>query len=60
MPESPIVGIRLTPEDVALLEALERHEERSRSDVIRRAIRAYAASLGVTAAPAKRSKAKRK
>jgi predicted transcriptional regulator len=56
MTEKPIVGIRLDPEELALLEALAEHEERSRSDVVRRAIRAYAEKLGVKAKPVKRPK----
>ncbi|HEX2876956.1 MAG TPA: ribbon-helix-helix protein, CopG family [Polyangiaceae bacterium] len=56
MVEKPIVGIRLSPDELALLEALAAHEERSRSDVLRRAIRAYAEKLGVTVKPAKRPK----
>jgi predicted transcriptional regulator len=58
MVRSPIVGIRLPPDELALLEALADHEERSRSDVVRRAIRAYADKLGVKAKPAKRLKKK--
>jgi len=56
MVEKPIVGLRLAPDELALLDALAAHEERSRSDVVRRAIRAYAEKLGVTAKPAKRPK----
>ncbi len=56
MTEKPIVGIRLDPDELALLEALAAHEERSRSDVVRRAIRAYAEKLGVKAKPTKRLK----
>ena len=56
MTEKPIVGIRLDPDELALLEALAGHEERSRSDVVRRAIRAYAEKLGVKAKPVKRPK----
>jgi len=56
MTEKPIVGIRLDPDELALLEALAAHEERSRSDVVRRAIRAYAEKLGVKAKLTKRLK----
>jgi uncharacterized protein (DUF1778 family) len=56
MVEKPIVGLRLSPDELALLEAIAEHEERSRSDVVRRAIRAYAEKLGVTLKPAKRLK----
>lgn len=51
MPESPIIGIRLSPEELALLEEIERKEERSRSDVVRRAIRAYAKKCGIKKEP---------
>ena len=53
MTEKPIVGIRLDPDELALLDALAAKEERSRSDVVRRAIRAYAEKLGVKAKPSK-------
>lgn len=56
MVEKPIVGLRLSPDELALLDALAAHEERSRSDVVRRAIRVYAGTLGVTVKPAKRPK----
>lgn len=56
MVEKPIVGLRLSPDELALLEAIAAHEERSRSDVVRRAIRAYAEKLGVSVKPAKRPK----
>jgi predicted transcriptional regulator len=58
MPEKPIIGIRLDPEDVELLDAMAAKEERSRSDVVRRAIRAYAKELGV--APKTKSRAGKK
>ncbi|HKY34386.1 MAG TPA: ribbon-helix-helix protein, CopG family [Polyangiaceae bacterium] len=48
--------MRLPPDELALLEALAAHEERSRSDVVRRAIRAYAEKLGVKVKPARRPK----
>lgn len=51
MTRLPTIGVRFTREDLALLDSLAAHEERSRSDVVRRAIRAYAKSLGVDAAP---------
>jgi predicted transcriptional regulator len=56
MVEKPIVGLRLSPEELALLDAIAAQEERSRSDVVRRAIRAYAEKLGVTVKPVKRLK----
>jgi uncharacterized protein (DUF1778 family) len=56
MVRKPSVGLRLSPEELALVDALAAHEERSRSDVVRRAIHAYAEKLGVTVKPAKRPK----
>jgi predicted transcriptional regulator len=56
MVERAVVGLRLNPEELALLDALATHEERTRSDVTRRAIRAYAEKLGVKVTPAKRPK----
>jgi len=44
MPRAPTTGIRLTPEDVAILEALATAEGRTKGDVIRRALRMYAAA----------------
>lgn len=56
MVEKAVVGLRLAPEEIELLDALAAHEERTRSDVARRAIRAYAEKLGVKVKPAKRQK----
>jgi uncharacterized protein (DUF1778 family) len=56
MVEKPMVGLRMSPDEIALLDAIAAHEERSRSDVVRRAVRAYAEKLGVTVKPAKRPK----
>jgi hypothetical protein len=56
MVRKPSVGLRLSPEEIALVDALAAHEERSRSDVLRRAIHAYAEKLGVTVKPVKRPK----
>ena len=47
------VCFKVKPPDLALLEALEELEQLKRSDVIRRAIRAYAKQLGVEAEPKK-------
>lgn len=58
MVKNPIVGFRLPEEDLALLDAIAAHEERNRSDVVRRAIRAYAEKLGVKVGPAPRKKRK--
>jgi len=43
----PLVAIRLDDEDRAILAALVAHEKLTKSDVIRRAIRAYAKQLRV-------------
>jgi len=43
----PHFAVRLDDEDRALLEAISKREKLSKSDIIRRAIRAYAAELGV-------------
>lgn len=59
MPENPTIGIRFTPEELALLDALAAKEERNRSDVVRRAVRAYAEKLGAKAEPQRRAKGKR-
>jgi metal-responsive CopG/Arc/MetJ family transcriptional regulator len=47
VPKNPTIGIRFTPEELALLDAIAAKEERQRSDVVRRAVRAYAEVLGV-------------
>jgi hypothetical protein len=52
-----MVSLRLEGEDAQLLTALIEAERLSRSDVVRRAIRAYAAQLGV--GPKPRPKPKR-
>jgi hypothetical protein len=36
MVEKAVVGMRLSPEELALLDVLAAHEERTRSDVARR------------------------
>ncbi len=59
MPEKPTIGIRFTPEEIELLDTLAAKEERNRSDVIRRAIRAYAVAIGVSLAPKRRRSGKR-
>lgn len=56
MVNSQTVALRLPPDDLALLDTLAEHEERSRSDVIRRALRAYARSIGVAPKPARKRK----
>jgi len=41
------VCVKFPPDDLAILEALEQFERLKRSDIVRRAVRAYAAQLGV-------------
>jgi predicted transcriptional regulator len=43
----PHFAIRLDDEDRALLDAVARHEKLTKSDVLRRGLREYAARLGV-------------
>jgi metal-responsive CopG/Arc/MetJ family transcriptional regulator len=59
MTRSPTIGIRFTSEDLELLDLLAEKEERNRSDIVRRAIRAYAVSLGVTVKPKRKATVKR-
>jgi len=47
MADLTTVCFKVPPDDLALLEALEAIERLKRSDVVRRAIRAYAVKLGV-------------
>ena len=48
---APIQSVKLDDDDMALLEAVIRHEKLTKSDVIRRAIRFYAKALGVITEP---------
>jgi Ribbon-helix-helix protein, copG family len=61
MPE-PLLSFRFDAEDRALLDACSAHEKLTKSDIVRRALREYAAKLGVTAEEPKpqRRKPKRK
>lgn len=59
MPKSPTTGIRFSPDELALLDAVAAKEERTRSDVVRRAVRAYAEHLGVRIGAKRRAKGKR-
>ena len=43
------VCVKFPSDDLAILEALEQFERLKRSDIVRRAVRAYAAQLGVEA-----------
>lgn len=56
----PHIGLRLDTEDRALLEACSKREKLSKSDILRRALRAYAQALGVKAEPVTRGKSKPK
>ena len=49
MPGDPVVGVRLTKQETELLDQIAEHEERTRSDVVRRALRDYAVKLGLLA-----------
>ena len=59
MVRNPIVGVRFTLEDLELLDAVATKEERKRSDVVRRAVRAYAQGVGVELKVKRATKAKR-
>ena len=59
MPRKPLIALRLDPDEVELLDAMTAKEERNRSDVVRRAIRAYAEKLGVRAKAKRVAKGKR-
>lgn len=54
----PLFNFKLDGEDRALLEACSQHEKLTKSDILRRALRAYAEHLGVRVE--KRPKPKRK
>jgi predicted transcriptional regulator len=50
MTERQNTAFRLSAEELALLDRIAAKEERNRSDVMRRALLAYAEKLGVTSA----------
>jgi hypothetical protein len=50
MPER-LLNIRMDDEDRAVLDACAAAEKLTKSDILRRALRAYAKSLGVTVEP---------
>jgi len=52
------MAIRLDAEDRALLEACVKAEKLSKSDILRRALRAYAKTIGVTVGKSARRPAK--
>lgn len=56
----PHIGLRFDAEDRALLEACAAKEKLTRSDILRRALRAYAKTLGVELEPPKRQRPKPK
>jgi len=55
----PHIGLRLDPQDRALLAACARKKKLTKSDIMRLALRDYAAALGVTAEPPKMAKQSR-
>ena len=59
MPRKPTIGIRFTSEEIDLLDAIAAKEERNRSDIVRRAIRAYADQLGIESKPKRKPPGKR-
>jgi hypothetical protein len=50
------VCVKFPPDDLAVLEALEQFERLKRSDIVRRAVRAYATQLGVAVHQSDKSK----
>jgi metal-responsive CopG/Arc/MetJ family transcriptional regulator len=51
-PYSPHIIVNVDDEDRALINALIEHEKLTRSDIVRRALRAYAKQLGIEPARA--------
>lgn len=56
----PAIAFKADEETIRILALLEQHEERTRSDVIRRALRFHAEALGLTKVKPKPTKAKPK
>lgn len=56
----PLIALRLDAEDRALLDECAKREKLTKSDILRRALRAYATSLGVTTESPARPKSKPK
>ena len=54
------VCVKFPDDDLQILEALEAHERLKRSDIVRRAIRAYAKELGLVDARGQLKKTKPK
>jgi hypothetical protein len=59
MADLTTVCVKFPPDDLELLEALERVERLKRSDVVRRAVRAYAVQLGLLTPEGEPKKTKR-
>ncbi len=60
MADLTTVCVKFPPDDLELLEACAQVERLKRSDIVRRAVRAYAVQLGVPIRAAARPKTKRK
>ena len=60
MADLTTVCVKFPPDDLAVLEALEGVERLKRSDIVRRAVRAYAKQLGLLDAAGQPKKPKRK
>ena len=59
MADLTTVCVKFPPDDLAVLEALEKVERLKRSDIVRRAVRAYAKQLGLLDAEGQPKKTKR-
>ena len=60
MSDPTTVCVKFPPDDLAVLEVLEQAERLKRSDIVRRAVRAYAEQLGLLDAKGDPKKSKRK
>jgi hypothetical protein len=60
MADLTTVCVKFPPDDLEVLEALENAERLKRSDIVRRAVRAYAKQLGLLDAEGQSKKPKRK
>ena len=60
MADLTTVCVKFPPDDLKVLEACESVERLKRSDVVRRAVRAYAVQLGVSEKDVVRPRTKRK
>jgi hypothetical protein len=59
MADLTTVCVKFPPDDLAVLETLEQAERLKRSDIVRRAVRAYAGQLGLLDADGQPKKSKR-